>query len=609
MRELLGLWRIFSPQTQREFVFALIGSVVVGLAEVFGVLAVSPLMLLIIGTDMETGALGLLTRFVGIHDRGQLAVALALFVFFCFVSKAFLGVAFRWWMSGMIARQEVATSSEILRYYIRMPYINHVERGSLDLMRHMNDSVGQFYGSVVLGWLSAATEAISMSMIIVGLLVAAPVPTLLLLAFFGSTGLAFRRIIKDRLTDLGERILELSLANYRATFEVMQGMKEIKLRHNSERFVRNYRQTRIAIARVGRIGSLLSELPKHVFEVLFITGIGIATIVTFAIDANGAGLGTLAVVIAAGYRLLPSTVRLMASLNSVKVGSPSIAMVTKEIDAARAWEAAHPLKPNLDGRTARLPFAEEVQVEDVHYRYPTGMADVLRGVDLTIPKGSSVAFVGGSGAGKTTMVDVLLGLHEPSSGRILVDGVDVAEHMEEWQTSLAMVPQEVYLTDGSLRDNVAFGVDADAIDDDLVARSIRLAQLDSLVAELPEGVHNLVGERGGRLSGGQRQRIGIARALYNQPDLLVLDEATSALDNETERRISETIASLHGDITVVIVAHRLSTVRHCDRIVFFKDGRVEASGTFDEVQKLSPDFARLVQLGSLEPSASMDDLA
>jgi ABC-type multidrug transport system fused ATPase/permease subunit len=208
--------------------------------------------------------------------------------------------------------------------------------------------------------------------------------------------------------------------------------------------------------------------------------------------------------------------------------------------------------------------------------------------------------VGASGAGKSTIVDIMLGLYLPSSGRVTANGTDIRTILPKWQRSLGLVPQEVYLLDDDLRANIAFGEPDDLVDETRLAEAIAGAQLDELVASLPEGLETFVGERGVRLSGGQRQRIGIARALYTRPRLLILDEATSALDNETERRIAETIHALHGSVTIVIVAHRLSTVRNCDQVVLLKDGVVTAVGGFEELQVVSPDFARMVELGNLK---------
>ena len=226
---------------------------------------------------------------------------------------------------------------------------------------------------------------------------------------------------------------------------------------------------------------------------------------------------------------------------------------------------------------------------------------MLSDVSITVPRGVSLALVGGSGAGKSTLVDLILGLNTPDEGAITADGADIQGDLPAWRAGIGLVPQEVWFTDGSLRENITFGVEADDVDMDALRAAVTQADLDDFVASLPEGLETGMGERGARLSGGQRQRIGIARALYARPQLLVLDEATSALDNITERRVTETIHQLSGSMTMIIVAHRLSTVRTCDMLVLLREGRVAAVGTFDEVARNDAEFARMVELGSLEP--------
>jgi ABC-type multidrug transport system fused ATPase/permease subunit len=333
-------------------------------------------------------------------------------------------------------------------------------------------------------------------------------------------------------------------------------------------------------------------------------GIGLTTATIFVTHQSDTALGIVAVFLAAGFRVLPSTVRMLAALNSATVGLPSTDVVVAELEEVDDRRGETPMQ----GPAVATPFERRVVLDRVSFAYPGTDGDVVKDVSLTIPRGSSIALVGGSGAGKSTLVDLLLGLHSPRSGRILVDDRDITGDLPGWQANLAMVPQEVYLIDGTLRENVAFGVDTEQIDDRLVVHAVEQAQLSDLVVELPEGLDTPVGDRGARLSGGQRQRVGIARALYHEPSLIVLDEATSALDNLTERKIADTLHGLHGEVTTVIVAHRLSTIRDCDQILFLDSGRVDASGTFTSLQEVSPKFAELVQLGrldTLEPSAGV----
>nr|WP_276548702.1 ATP-binding cassette domain-containing protein [Brachybacterium muris] len=254
-----------------------------------------------------------------------------------------------------------------------------------------------------------------------------------------------------------------------------------------------------------------------------------------------------------------------------------------------------------------MTLSKSLRIEDVHYRYPGAEHEVLRGIDLDIPAGSSVAFVGSSGAGKTTLVDLVLGLLSPTSGSVRVDGKDIAEGIDSWQSICGVVAQDVFIAEDTVRKNVLFDVPVEEADEQRLRQAVKMAQLEDVVEALPGGLDGDVGDWGSRLSGGQRQRLGIARALYRSPRLLVLDEATSALDNETERRVTETVNALHGDMTVIVVAHRLSTVKNVDTVVYMEDGRVAGTGTFDELRLSNAGFAYLVELGDLSMRRSEPD--
>jgi ABC-type multidrug transport system fused ATPase/permease subunit len=322
--------------------------------------------------------------------------------------------------------------------------------------------------------------------------------------------------------------------------------------------------------------------------------------VVFATEGGRSAVPILALFLAAGTRMLPCLVRLIAALSAISVGLPAMRMVVADLHEFPA-PAVLPGPP-----TDRAPVGT-LTVENLTFRYPDTTEPVVRDVSFEVPHGSSLAIVGPSGSGKTTLVDLLLGVHTPTSGRVTVDGRPIQEFLAEWQTGVAMVPQDVFWIDDTLAANIAFGVPVEERDPARLEGAVQRAQLAELVASLPNGVETPVGERGLRISGGQRQRVGIARALYGDPQLIMLDEATSALDNETEHKVASTIAALHGDVTMIVVAHRLSTVRHCDQLIYMEDGRIEGRGTFDEVRAANAAFARLVELGSLDGAGTLVD--
>lgn len=589
-----GLGALFSPSTRRRLALAGVGSVGLSLLDTIGVLATLPLFQMVAGVPVDEGALGRVSTVTGVTDPERLVLLVCVFVIAVFVTKSVLAFFFRRWQVHFLADQQARTSADMLRRYLSAPYAFHLQRTPAELLRTVNDGIAMTYTGVIAA-LQVLIELSNIVFVMGALVLVAPGPALFTLVYFVTFGYLLQRFTRRRLTRAGERVIDAATDSYRLALQSLNAVKEIKLRNAADDFSDRYLEARRRSARAGADGAVFSELPKYFFDVIFVTGVGLLAGGLFATQEDTA-LVTLGLFVAAGSRLLPSVVRLLGSVGTARVAERPTHLVLEELAALAHSEQSYASRAGASGP---VPTGD-LRVEDLWFRYPGSDTDVLRGVDLSIPAGSSLAVVGSSGAGKSTFVDLLLGLHEPTSGRITAGGVDVLDNLTGWQSTLAVVPQDVYLADASLRANIAFGDRPDDIDDALVAECVRRANLEHVVAALPDGLETWVGERGVRLSGGQRQRVGIARALYRQPRLLVLDEATSALDNKTERSVTETIRALSGDITVVVVAHRLSTVRHADRLMFLDGGVVRASGTFQEVRDQNAEFAELVALGGLD---------
>jgi len=592
-----GISVLFSPETRRRLALSVLGSVVAAGLEIIGVVAVVPLMQLLTGAPTDSGILGRVSTMFGDPSADQLAVILALTVFGAFMLKALFTLAFRWWMVGFLTTQEAETSTAMLRRYLASPYWVHLQRHSQEFARTMTQSVDYTYSLVVQGSITVLTEATAVVALAVVLLVTSPVPAIIAILYFLAAGFAFERIVRAPATHAGEVLQKASLDMHVTVLQTLQGIKEVKVRRTSAYFLERYEVARGRFARARRVSAFLTDLPRYALELVFVGGVAVLTAVTLTQGNSATTLTTLALFLAAGFRMLPSLVRMVASLQMIRTGAPAVQIVLDDVRSTDLLDA-----PADDPReTRRTPLRDRLRVDHVSYRYPNAEAPVLDRVSLEIAAGSSVALVGASGAGKTTLVDIVLGLHQPEEGVVLVDGVPIHDDLPAWQRNIGLVPQDVYLIDDTLRANIALGEPDDMVDEERILEAVRMAQLDDHVASLALGLDTAVGERGARLSGGQRQRLGMARALYRRPDVLVLDEATSSLDNETERRISEVINALHGSMTVLVVAHRLSTVRSCDQVVLLEAGRVSAVGTFDEVCALSPSFAHLVRLGRLDP--------
>ena len=585
---------IFDRRMKLSLVGATAASIVLALLDTMAVALVLPLVDLAAGNTADSDSIRLVSRFLGDPDPGTLLTILAVAVVGLFVLKDVGSVAYAWWLSGFKAFERVKLQSRMLRHFLNAPYTAVSRRSSSDMIRVINDAVTQVFGTAVFGLVGMVSSVISIVAIAVALMVVAPVPTLAVLAYFGVASVTYITIIKPKAARAGATSVRAAGDAWKAAFAALGGIKELKVRNTQAVFIERHREAAERGAHASRTAEILSALPRYLLEILFILAVGVFLVLSTRDLGIGSTIGVISLFVAAGFRVLPSITALLSHLSNFRFGVPYVGILHHEVLKSREIEAQSE-KPGPP-----LQFADELHLEGLSFRYPDGDRDVVSDVSITVPHGTSLALVGSSGAGKTTLADLILGLHDPSKGRITVDGVDIAGRKKRWQQKLGYVAQEIFFLDATLAENIAFDVSRNEIDQGLLERSIRQAQLEELIDQLPAGVDTPLGERGTRLSGGQRQRVGIARALYRRPELLVLDEATAALDNETEHRFSETIASLHGEITVILIAHRLSTVRHCDQLAFMKNGRVEALGTFGEVVATNAEFAELVRLGSLD---------
>lgn len=586
---------LFTAATRRRFVLVFLGSALLALLELAGMGCLFLLMQQLTSIGTGSGLLPTVTRVLGDPRPQAMLVYLAVAVFVVFAVKSGFALVFRRWMLQFVAAQEIETSYRLLVGYLLGPYWKVLQRSTAELVRTMYDSTSAVYGGVVAPLVQLGVEGLTVAAVVLFLLLAMPVPTLAALVLFGSTAWIMNHYVKGWARKVGDVQVTSGARAWRATLQALSGIKEIKVRRTEEHFLEEFRTSRTEWGQARATSALLGEVPKYVLEVFFIAGVLMVIGLVSLTSPSGQTLPLIAVFVAAGLRLLPSVVRILGATTSVRTNLPHMEIVVSELLTELHTSSTWLGRDGESDRT-RMPLGSGLEIRNLHFRYPTSQTDVIDGVSLVIPSGHAVAFAGSSGAGKSTLVDLVLGLHEPTSGEILAGGQDVRSDVAAWQRSVGLVPQDVFLLDDTLRHNVTLGLEHD---DQRLATVLEQAQLDDLVRSLPEGVDTMLGERGSRVSGGQRQRIGIARALYVDPSVLVLDEATSALDNETERRITETIAGLRGQVTTIVVAHRLSTIRECDSVVFLEDGRVASEGSFDEVTDSNAAFARLVALGRL----------
>ncbi len=555
------------------------------------------LVLMLLGMVIETLSVGMLTPALEVMTQRDLAgqhpwiapwlvrlgnpsqerlvlLGMAALVVVYAVKTVFLGWS-GWVQARFVSRLQASLSQRLFAGYLRQPYTFHLQHNSAFLIRN---AIGQVSGiaSAVTQGLQLTTELCVMTGIAVMLLVVEPVGALVVMSVLGGAGWAFYRVTRSHLVRWGADFQRHEGRRIQHLQQGLGGVKDVKLLGREGEFLVQYGLHNTASARIGQRQSALQALPRLWLELLAVSGLGALVLVMIRqgrpVDSLLPVLGLFA---AAAFRLMPSANRVLLALQSVRFSVPVIDTIYCEI---RTVDGAAPTSGG-----SPLPLEETLRLDHLEFRYPGADAQSLRDVSLAIRRGSSVGFIGGSGAGKSTLVDLMLGLLTPDRGLVTVDGIDIQTRLRGWQDQIGYVPQTIYLTDDTLRRNVAFGLADDQIDEAAVWRTLRDAQLETFVRKLPEGLNTVVGERGVRLSGGQRQRIGIARALYHDPAVLVLDEATSSLDPHTERGVMAAVRALQGQKTLIIVAHRWSTVEQCDYLYRVEGGLVVDEGKTEAV--------------------------
>jgi len=534
----------------------------------------------------------------GVTTRTGMVALFGLTLVAVFVLKNLYVVAVNFAQSRFIYGRQVALENDLLETYLRRPWSFHLQQNSADLIHNVAHEVAQVFVHAVSVMFVMAVEGLSIIVVAVLLVAIEPMVVPGVAIVLGLVSFGFYRAIHRKAAEVGEEQRKLQAEMMKWVQQGLGGIKESRIIGCEDFFVRAYQKRSGPYARTLVLHRMLGMVPRYVLETSGILAIVLIAIAMYARGADEARvlpvLGALAV---ASVRILPSTSHIISGISLLRFMTPSVETLCKALQPYPGEG-----KLGIRGRKiAPLVLEKEVKLDGVTLTYPSAPRPALSDVTITIKRGESIAFVGGSGAGKTTIVDVIIGLLDPNSGHVEIDGKRLeGDVVAKWQRAIGYIPQVVYLSDDTIRRNVAFGVDDEEIDDVRIKKALQAASLDELIESLPGGLETFVGERGVRLSGGQRQRIGIARALYLEPQVLVLDEATSSLDGVTERQIVESIEGLRAERTMIVIAHRLSTVRGCDRLVFMEQGEIRDVGTWEELHARHPQFRKLVELSKLE---------
>lgn len=595
---MLEFLRVFRPILDRtvkvRLVVAAVVAVLLSLFDFFGVILILPLVQTLDGlsTDKIPASAGFIADRLSDPTAETVAIILALMVFAAFILKAVFAILYLRWSFHFLAASEANTSKRLLRGYLSAPWTFHLERNSGELLHTANGATGMAFQGGLAPLVGTFADITVLIGVVAVLIVVDVVAAVVIGIYLTVIALVYRRILLRRASRLGEAQTMAARRTFVTAHQSLSAAKEIIVRHREDYFAREYGEARDVSAHTTAALQLLNFAPRYYLEVALIVGVAITGAVVSQTETATQAVAVLAVFLAAGFRALPSVNRLVSATNSVRSSLPALELVAADVAHLRDVPIQNA------GDTEQLP-PQALVFDDVSFSYERSPEPVLHELSFTIEPATEIAFVGLSGAGKTTLLDLFIGLLEPTSGAITVGGRPLAEVRVGWQLGIGYVPQSVTLLDDTIRANIAFGYEDDEVDEERLLDAVRQAQLDPFVAALPEGLLTHTGEQGVRVSGGQSQRIGIARALYHRPTTLVLDEATSSLDSHTERLITDTVDSLHGDLTIITVSHRLSTVRHADVIHFIEHGHIVGSGTFAELCETTPAFAHLATLQGL----------
>ena len=561
-----AVWSLLAKAERRKSLVLGIYLVVGTVLEVMSVGALLPLIQVLTQSNLQSKYPLIDRAFPDSSDQFIVTVILIGVVCIFLFKEIFLSFSL-WMQRGFIARLETRFQTELFDRYTHQPHEFHLTNNSSLLSRNILNSTN-FINNVLDPIFMLLTDGFVTIALCVALVVIEPIAMFVTICSVGAVAMVFHGFSKQRIEKWGvERQLQdgMKLQQMNETFG---GMKEIVMTGRGDYFRTRFSSNIEGLSHLNRKFTTLLGLPRLYLELLSVAGLAALVLSMLALGRTSESLLPLLALFAGGaFRLMPAINRITFAFQSLRMGRPIVGVLQEDI--LRSGFSV----PNVEnGKPIR--FDHVIRFEDVTYSYPNTERNVIDGVSFEIKKGSEVGIIGTTWAGKSTIVDVLLGLLKPTRGKVTVDGVDISTNIRSWQDLVGYVPQTIFLIDSSIRFNIAFGIDEQNIDDEKVVRALELAQLKEFVDELPAGMNELVGERGVRLSGGQRQRIGIARALYLDPPILVFDEATSALDMETEKEVMRSLDHLRTNKTILIVTHRISALEHCDQTISVNEGKL-----------------------------------
>ena len=588
-----NIYLLFTKSEQNKIIILFFGILLHGFIEITSIASILPFMSIVIDPSIiDTNFfLKYLYNFLNLNSYNDFLIVLGLIVFVLLLfSNAYAALIF-WWITRFVQFQSYRLSQKIFSNYLSQSYIFFLNRNSSELSKNVLTEVNRIIIGVIYPMLLAIARIVIVLFIAILLLYVNPKLSIIIsLALIITYGIVYY-IVREYLWNIGELSTKATFEKYKYINEAFLGIKDVKLRGSESEFIKKYSNPAKKFANYTASSSVISLLPRYAIETLAFGGL--LLIVIFLISSNENFMSVIPLVALyalAGYRIMPGLQQIYHSVAQIRYNTPALDMLLKDLEKDLSMINKNEQKLNL------LPkIKSSIQLQSISFKYPKTDNHILENINANIKTNSLTAFVGKTGSGKTTLIDVLLGLLPINKGEIFFDNIKLeAQNLNSWQKKLGYVPQNIFLIDDTIKNNIAFAVPEEKIDDQKIIQASKLADLDDYISNLPEKYNTYVGERGVRISGGQMQRIGIARALYNNPEILVFDEATSALDNVTEKNIMDSVKRLSKDKTIIIIAHRLSTIKNCDQIYLLDKGKVSEHGSYDELIRNSKKFNDMV---------------
>jgi ATP-binding cassette, subfamily B, bacterial PglK len=585
IKKVLGLIAEIGVSFRRRVFMIFLFTVFMAFMEMIGVASIAPFMAVVSAPDVihQNEYLNLAFNYFNFNSDNEFLISLGFVVVAILISNNIFSAFMMWLVTNFNRKFAHSLAIKLLDKYLKQPYEFFVNRNSADLSKNILSESHRVVSGVITPTIEIISKAIVSLFIISLLILIDPYMALLTFIILIIVYLLIYFFFRTGLNDIGEKSTKTVLSRYKIANEAISSAKELKLHGTENVFINKFKEISLLDAKFTIKADMIGAMPRYLLETIIFSGVMLVTISLISSGRNGVDIiPLLSVYTFAAYRLLPMMQGIYRAITLIKFNLPALKILLKDFESS-SKEKNKKLR-DVVNHGKEIYFNSDLEFKDINFIYSGETKPTLSDINLKITHPSKIGIVGKTGSGKTTLVDILLGLFVANSGDIFIDGTKLkSNNIHSWQKMLGYVPQDIYLVDDSIRNNIAFAVDQSDIDTSKVEEAAKFAGLEGFINSLPHKYDTNVGEKGVKLSGGQLQRIGIARALYFEPKLLVLDESTSALDGETEETIMDSIENLSNEKTIIIIAHRVSTLKNCDAIYLLKDGHIHSSGSYNKL--------------------------